>query len=220
MAGASARVRRAVGFRLQKRPEKSSRQYARPGIDKSVDAQLLGRAGECAFCCFLNLDPATSLDWSANLDSGWDMVVRGRRIDVKSSGTEYLMWPVTKNGFLQQCEAHLFVLVSRLEEDLFEIGGWITVANFIANHHTARPPAFMDEGTKYLHKSELMDFSEATRAGHPNGFVGYADDGTFVHFCHCGKAASFGSNVALRQDKLGTWLCGEHWRENNPCQTR
>ena len=146
--------------------KESSRQYARPGIDKSVDAQLLGRAGECAFCCFLNLDPATSLDWSANLDSGWDMVVRGRRIDVKSSGTEYLMWPVTKNGFLQQCEAHLFVLVSRLEEDLFEIGGWITVANFIANHHTARPPAFMDEGTKYLHKSELMELqrSNARRA--------------------------------------------------------
>jgi hypothetical protein len=45
------------------------------------------------------------------------------------------------------------------------------------------------------------------------GFVGYDEDGHFVHYCHCGKWGSFGHNVSLREGKLGTWYCREH----RPC---
>lgn len=32
----------------------------------------------------------------------------------------------------------------------------------------------------------------------------------FLHFCHCGKWGSFGTGVSLKDERLGTWLCGEH----------
>jgi hypothetical protein len=34
--------------------------------------------------------------------------------------------------------------------------------------------------------------------------------GPFIHYCHCGKWASFGFNVNLRDGKEGTWRCFEH----------
>ena len=36
-------------------------------------------------------------------------------------------------------------------------------------------------------------------------------DGNFIHRCRaCGKEASFGYGVSLRNNKLGTWFCAEH----------
>ena len=61
--------------------------------------------------------------------------------------------------------------------------------------------------------SDFPSMTDAERDGHPNGFVGYAADGTFIHYCACGKAASFGNGVNLRTGNLGTWLCGKHWKE-------
>jgi hypothetical protein len=42
------------------------------------------------------------------------------------------------------------------------------------------------------------------------GFVGYSKDGHFVHYCHCGKEASFGYGVSVRQGQFGKWYCREH----------
>jgi hypothetical protein len=52
--------------------------------------------------------------------------------------------------------------------------------------------------------------TEAERAGHASGFVGYDKAGRFIHYCHCGKWGSFGVGVALNKDQLGTWFCPEH----------
>jgi hypothetical protein len=200
----------------------ASRQYARPGIDTSLDAQTLGKAAECAFCIDNNLDPLIELDWTPNLDPGWDLIIRERKIDVKGTDTEMLIWPVTKNKFFEQCPADLFVLVRRivrprtkktediLASDTFEISGWIKVSEFIAKHHVADASSWMDENTKHMHMDELRLFTDAHRAGYPNGFVGYNREGHFIHYCHCGKEAGYGFEVNLRSDKLGVWFCGTH----------
>jgi hypothetical protein len=38
----------------------------------------------------------------------------------------------------------------------------------------------------------------------------YYKDLHFLHYCHCGKWGSFGTGVSLKDERLGTWLCGEH----------
>ena len=52
--------------------------------------------------------------------------------------------------------------------------------------------------------------TDAERAGHPNGFVGYDSNGRFVHYCKCGRDAGHGHGVRLAHDQLGTWYCAEH----------
>lgn len=52
--------------------------------------------------------------------------------------------------------------------------------------------------------------TEAEREGFQKGFVGYDADGKFVHFCHCGKKASYGHGVKLRENQLGKWYCFAH----------
>lgn len=52
--------------------------------------------------------------------------------------------------------------------------------------------------------------TEAERAGHTNGFVGYDKDGHFVHYCHCGKWGAFSVGASLLRNQLGTWYCLEH----------
>jgi hypothetical protein len=42
------------------------------------------------------------------------------------------------------------------------------------------------------------------------GFVGYDDDGNFVHYCHCGKWGAFGVGYFPRKGELGKWYCLEH----------
>jgi hypothetical protein len=205
-----------------------SRQYERPGIATSLDAQTLGKAAECAFCIDNDLDPMTALDWTPKLDPGWDVVIRERKIDVKGTDTEMLMWPVTKNAFLEQCPADLFVLVRRLvrprtktmkdilEADTFEVSGWVTVKEFIAKHHTAPPPSWLDAGTKHMHMDELRLFTDASRAGYRNGFVGYGRDGHLLHYCWCGRDAGHGFGVRLLKDQLGEWFCVEHKPKEQP----
>lgn len=139
--------------------KENSRRYARPGIDKSIPHQMMGKAAECAFCLHLGLDPEI-LDWSPKPDPGWDVEQFGLRIDVKGSRTPYLIWPVTKNGYLHQCKADIFVLVRQMgASDLYEISGWTTVPYFIELHHVATARDRLDAGTKHMHFSDLPDIA-------------------------------------------------------------
>ena len=141
--------------------KEKSRAYARPGIDKSVDSQLLGKAGECAFCAFMGLDPEL-LNWGPRCDDGWDIEYCSQLIDVKASGTECLIWPVTKNEFLARAQATLFASMHRLDRsrpDLYDIGGWCTKSHFIQNHQVAPPPNF-DPGTKHMHRRSIWPMDQ------------------------------------------------------------
>jgi len=35
--------------------------------------------------------------------------------------------------------------------------------------------------------------------------------GPFVHACYCGRWGFFGYEVALLNDRTGTWFCAEEW---------
>jgi hypothetical protein len=204
--------------------KEASRAHARPGIDKSVDEQMKGKAGECAFCQFVGVSPLTELDWTPKTDLGWDLIWRTRKIDVKTTDTSALIWPVTK-GWLEECKANVFVLVRRIAKprrdeladnialqryDTFEISGWITVKDFIAQHRVADEQHRFDTGTKYMPAETLTEFTEAARAGYRNGFVGFTHEGHFTAFCHCGKLAPYGYGVSLIRNQLGTHYCREH----------
>ena len=142
--------------------KENSRQYARPGIAENPDAQIMGRMGECAFCLWLEIDPLTALDWTPQCDSGFDVLWKGKRIDVKTNGgfPPLLMWPVTKNHFLQTSPADIFVLVGGGDRPLMTIEGWIGRGHFIRLCHVApTPKQRLDPGTKYMPAKELIPMS-------------------------------------------------------------
>lgn len=146
-----------------------SRAYARPGIDKSIDAQLLGKAGECGFCLHMGIDPE-ELDWGPKTDVGWDVKLYARLcVDVKATDTEYLIWPVTKNGFFDRPKAHIYALARRLKPDVFEMSGWVRARYFIQHHKTAPPPTHFDAGTKCMHHSVLWPIEELQLSAHLRG---------------------------------------------------
>jgi hypothetical protein len=49
---------------------------------------------------------------------------------------------------------------------------------------------------------------DASRA-HPEAY--YDEQGRLIKQCWCGKEGAFGYGVSLRQGKLGTYYCSEHW---------
>lgn len=139
--------------------KEASRPYARPGIDKDVRLQAMSRIGECAVCIYLNHNPE-DLDWGPKLDRGWDIVDLGKKLDVKTSAKRLLIWPVTKNNFLDPPKADIFVSVNG-RDWLFEnrsfvlLLGWVTTQRFIREHKVAPPPADLDKGTKYMEPAQL-----------------------------------------------------------------
>jgi len=46
----------------------------------------------------------------------------------------------------------------------------------------------------------------------PPGFIGYDYEGHFMHYCHCGEWAAFGSGYFPRKGQFGVWTCREHKR--------
>jgi hypothetical protein len=141
--------------------KENSRQYARPGVDRDPDMQFRGKAGECAYALFFGLDPYSAIDWSPRLDHGWDIRHLGLLIDVKASDTPKLMWPRTKRHFLGQTPADIFAFAHRIERSgTFELSGWISVRDFIARHHVAPPPEWLDPTTQFMNKDELRPLSE------------------------------------------------------------
>lgn len=189
--------------------KEASRAYARPGIDTNPRYQALGRIGECAFCLYVHLSPKV-LDWGPDCDPGWDVKFREKVFDVKTSTTTKLIWPVTKNHFLEPPKADIFVAAHGRDwfyddKPAVILLGWIPTLVFIREHKIAPPPDHFDPGTKYMDAEMLRDMRRL-RAG----FVGYDEHGLFRHYCHCGEEGSTGHGVFLRKDQLGTWFCKAH----------
>lgn len=179
-----------MGYRSGEK--EASRQFARPGIAESLDAQAMGRLGEIAFCLWAGVDPNEVLDWGKRPDRGYDMLLGKARIDVKTSGTDCLIWPVTKNNFLDSAPIDIFVLAGAEERPLIYLLGWVSKRFFVRRHLSADEAHRFDTGTKYLPADHL----------HRMGvFPGRSDDPR-EHYCWCGEWGSRG--------KHETWLCEMH----------
>lgn len=47
-------------------------------------------------------------------------------------------------------------------------------------------------------------------SNHKRSLSSLSTDHLFEHRCHCGKWGTFGYGFNSREQKLGTWYCGEH----------
>ena len=98
---------------------------------------------------------------------------------------------------------------------LYRKGQWLVP---IRTAHTETQKTV--NGGKIVRENAYIDVSradilpglgtDAERAGHPNGFVGYDAEDRFVHYCQCGREAGLGFGVRLAKGQLGTWYCAEH----------
>jgi hypothetical protein len=58
---------------------------------------------------------------------------------------------------------------------------------------------------------ELMDIIRERQRASRAGLVGHdKKHGHFIHYCHCGRDASFGHDVHLSKGQFGVWYCMEH----------
>jgi hypothetical protein len=101
----------------------------------------------------------------------------------------------------------------------------ISLNLFVQNAEGGHRPTLLPDGTvrstemptfALTKQLSLIEKTAAERAGHANGFVGYDDNGHFVHYCNCGKDASFGFGFSLKHNNLGRWYCQHHKPIGNP----
>lgn len=179
--------------------KEASRAYARPGVDSNVKLQAMGRMGECAFCLFIGQSPRV-LDWGPLCDAGWDVVHLNRKIDVKTSATSKLIWPVTKNHFLGECRTDIFVAVNGaawLFQDMptYTLLGWTGLSRFISEHRVAPPPDHFDPETKYMDVKQLFAMERLL---------------PFGSYCHCGAPGLHVMCDGFVPTGRKLWFCQDH----------
>jgi len=200
--------------------------YSSRGAEKDVELIAASKLSEYAFAQWAGVGyAAVQLDV---FEEDYDVIVGDRFVDVKSCVMNYfcLCWPVTKVGKYDRLKlTHLVLVKHELPE--FLIGGWITKERFRRERSVAEEGGVprLDVGTRYMLEENLdpMDtfgpprrvrpsdsHTDAERAGHPNGFVGYDAEDRFVHYCQCGREAGLGFGVRMAKGQLGTWYCTEH----------
>lgn len=147
--------------------KEASRNLAVPGkpeIDQNEQAQYIGRIAEYAACLYLGGDPNLLLDWGTKCDKGVDFAIAGLTFDVKASGhpaASRLIWPMTKNHFLHAA-ASVFIFAKVPVEgkdtlgQVVELVGWTSRQNFIENAETSKDLKGMVNGTKFMHRANLL----------------------------------------------------------------
>lgn len=142
----------------------ASRRLQSPGVPaiwNDPRAQAIGRIGEVGACLYFGIDPMAELDWSPHLDQGWDFVLSGWRVDVKSSGmgSQYLIWPKMKD--LRAAKSHAMIF-AKVEADLsrVQLYGWVSMPTFRAEHKIAPRWHALAAGTPFMHQDALEQFSK------------------------------------------------------------
>lgn len=71
-----------------------------------------------------------------------------------------------------------------------------------------RAPTDDKTGDLFAALVEPVAARPAPPRAHPKaGHIGFDKDGRFVHFCACGRWASYGVGVAIKEGSFGTWFC-------------
>jgi hypothetical protein len=143
----------------------NSRAVSSHGMESNSEGLADGQRGECVFALEMGLDPMTALDWRADCpDGGWDVIVGGAKIDVKTTvGGRLLIYPYRKweAGVFESSPANYFVLVRIVHcADGGTEGcalGWCSKDFFRRKHRMAdgTTPKGITAGTPYLDMDEL-----------------------------------------------------------------
>jgi hypothetical protein len=64
----------------------------------------------------------------------------------------------------------------------------------------------------FIPAGELRKIEELL-SRHRAGFVGYDDEGHFLHYCQCGAWATNSEQTALLKDRPGKWWCHQCYKE-------
>jgi len=150
--------------------------------------------------------------WGAEWLLTWRKLMGGARVarDMR----------VTLYGFIFVVDDHV-LLIKKLYDPTKPTreGRWITsyrtddtLTQGTVNGGTAfRRNAFID-----IERATRVPVpTDAERAGHTNGFVGYDSEGHFVHYCRCGNDAGHGFGASPLKEQLGTWFCNRHKGEGD-----
>jgi hypothetical protein len=101
------------------------------------ELQALARMGECAICIYGGLSVET-LNWDRCYDDGCDLVIGGKRVDVKHTRSgRYLIWPNPKNSLYEVKKFDVLALVIGDEHRGFELAGCVTKDELRRLHHVA-----------------------------------------------------------------------------------
>jgi hypothetical protein len=133
------------------------------GIETNQRVIAESKAAEVIFCLEHGIDPR-DLKWEAEggADHGSDILYYGKLLDVKYTlwGGEFLFWPKKKNHLLAKKRFDALALVKldiRPDDWSGATWGWISKAEFQKTYRVAGANHALDEGTFYVHQSELHD---------------------------------------------------------------
>lgn len=149
----------------------ASRAVSSHGAENDPILQAKGKMAEVAFCLWAGLDPIQNLNWSENVDKGFDVHFHNYKLDIKwiRSGYHFLIWPVNKRRFYLDTRFGALVLV-RGDGPSFCIHKWITKAGFFCEKQIAPDPMQkgITPGTWFMEDKNLWDIGylcELTRHG-------------------------------------------------------
>lgn len=132
----------------------------KPKIDQNRDIQTAGRMAEVAVCQLLDL-PINNLNWDDKCDRGYDLITPyGATIDVKCSThprARKLIWPVSKNHFLDKAAKILVFCRVHLSTGTVEIVGWVPRDKFIQEAETAVGVKGLVDGTRFMDQDKLFE---------------------------------------------------------------
>ena len=143
----------------------NSRAVSTHGMQDNPDGLAASKMAECMFCLRFGVDPL-ALPWSLRADPGWDIVVFGQRVDVKSTWLhgKFLIWPMGKNHLFDAKQFDMLALV-KLERDektkaratgAGVISGWIPKRDFRQRRMVAGNDHALDAGARYMPEDELL----------------------------------------------------------------
>ena len=129
--------------------------------DKRERAWLYSRAAEWGICRMLSANPIHSLDWSYEVDRGFDFEWNGWFIDVKASTakTPRLIWPVTKAHLIDEGNFD-FMALCRVELPRIYCVGFIHRNSFMDHAEVSDGLDGLVRGTPWVHSRNLTPLAE------------------------------------------------------------
>jgi hypothetical protein len=126
------------------------------GAEKNIGLQAQAKMAEVAFAIWCGCDPEAVVNWSGEIDPGFD-VFHKIKFDVKHTAHGHrLIWPINKNDFFDSKDFDALVLV-RGESPLFNIWKWIWKKDFRRGRLIAGEGHDLTPGTRYMDGYDCCD---------------------------------------------------------------